>query len=283
MNGKILKISSNDLYGNVDERSVAAFAAFTHKKYMNKYVIFTFDGEFDKKKLYFGSLHLKKNTIVVFAVTEATKKYIKTFVDSYITNTIDSNEYELVDISAIEKIELVSYNDCDYDRLEELDKMSIERIIINEEEETIKVQKIFLAIILVIMLVLLGGITYLYFFPQKFTTEYNQIECKNKLHNYDIKMDYQSYKIYKFDKANMADEAEVTDTYTFANSNEYYEFKNNHKESDYFHVNGEYKYDDKYLTITLMYREDAPANTYDELTSYLKKEGYKCEDGKYYE
>ena len=50
MNGKILKVSSNDLYGNVDDRMVAVFAAFNHKKYMNKYVIFTYDGEFAKKK-----------------------------------------------------------------------------------------------------------------------------------------------------------------------------------------------------------------------------------------
>ena len=50
MNGKILKISSNDLYGNVDERQVVVFACFNHIKYMNKYILFTFLGEYDKKK-----------------------------------------------------------------------------------------------------------------------------------------------------------------------------------------------------------------------------------------
>ena len=44
MKGKILKISSNDLYGNTDDRLVAVYACFTQKKYMNKYIISFIDG-----------------------------------------------------------------------------------------------------------------------------------------------------------------------------------------------------------------------------------------------
>ena len=42
MYGKVLKIANNDLYGNVDDRKVSVFAVFTHIKYMNKYIIFSF-------------------------------------------------------------------------------------------------------------------------------------------------------------------------------------------------------------------------------------------------
>ena len=34
MNGKILKIASNDLYGNATDRTVSVFAAFNHLKYI---------------------------------------------------------------------------------------------------------------------------------------------------------------------------------------------------------------------------------------------------------
>ena len=47
MMGKILKVSANDVYGKVDERKVVVFSVFEHTKYMNNYVIFAFDGEYD--------------------------------------------------------------------------------------------------------------------------------------------------------------------------------------------------------------------------------------------
>lgn len=284
MNGKIVKISSNDLYGNVDDRSIAVFAAFNHKKYMNKYVIFTYEGEFDKKKLYYGSLHLKKNAMVVFSVTEANKKIINEFIDCYMNNTINPKDFVILDIDKVEKAEIVSSNEMDFDKLEEIDKKSIKRVQkVEEEEEIPKVGRIFLYIVLLIMFILLGGVTYLYFFPEKFMTEYKQIECKSFPINTELRMKYRSFKVFKLDKSLAIGEANVTDTYTFENSNDYFDFKDNHKESDYFHVVGEYQYDDKALTLTLTYNEEAPADNYDDLTSYMKAEGYECNDGKYYE
>ena len=105
MNGKILRISANDLYGNVDEREVAVFAAFTHKKYMNKYVIFTFKDEYQKNKLYYGSVHLKENSIVTFSITDDNKKHVDKFIESYLNNQVDPKEYEIIDISKIDKVE----------------------------------------------------------------------------------------------------------------------------------------------------------------------------------
>ena len=96
-------------------------------------------------------------------------------------------------------------------------------------------------------------------------------------------MKYRSFKVFKLDKSLAIGQANVTDTYTFENSNDYFDFKDNHKESDYFHVVGEYQYNDKALTLTLTYNEEAPADNYDDLTSYMKAEGYECNDGKYYE
>ena len=114
MNGKILKISSNDLYGNVDDRRLSVFAAFNHLKYANRYVIFAFTDELANKKLCYGSLHLKDNSIVIFNTSEANLTYIDPFIEECINGNIDSKEYEILDISKIEKAELVSYNTKDY-------------------------------------------------------------------------------------------------------------------------------------------------------------------------
>ena len=50
---------------------------------MNKYVIFTFRDEYDKKKLYYGSVHLKDNSIVIFSVKDNVKQYIDEFILEY--------------------------------------------------------------------------------------------------------------------------------------------------------------------------------------------------------
>ena len=52
MHGKILKIASNDLYGNATDKKVVVFVCFNHLKYMNKYIIFSYLGEYNEKRLY---------------------------------------------------------------------------------------------------------------------------------------------------------------------------------------------------------------------------------------
>ncbi len=134
MKGKILKISSNDLYGNTDDRLVAVYACFTQKKYMNKYIIFSIYGENDKNKLYYGSIHLKTNSLVVFSVRDEEINYIKPFIDEYMNGSINETEYELIDLDKIEKIELISYNSLDFDKLAYLEEKYIPKVQNNDKE-----------------------------------------------------------------------------------------------------------------------------------------------------
>ena len=92
MAGKILKVSANDVYGEVDERVVVVFACFEHTKYMNNYVIFSFLGEYEKKMLCYGSVHIKEDSLVIFSVRDNIKTYIECFVDEYIMDAISKLE-----------------------------------------------------------------------------------------------------------------------------------------------------------------------------------------------
>ena len=169
MFGKVLKISSNDLYGNVDDRKVSVFAAFTHTKYMNKYVVFSFTEEYSKKKLYFGSLHLKDNSIVSFSIKDETSlECVKKFLEQYMSGSLDTQEFEMIDISAFEKIELVAYNDMDFENLELLDQISIKKAETVNVEENKKKKTVFLYFLLILLIAISGGLTYLYFNPDAF-------------------------------------------------------------------------------------------------------------------
>lgn len=272
MTGKILKVSSNDLSGNVDDRIVSAYACFEHLKYMNKYIVFTIDS--NPNKLCYGSVHLKNKSIVVFSVKAEIKKYIDEFINEYLTDTLE--EFKIIDINKMEKIELVSYNEMEYNNIGLLDNKSIPKVVTTEEQVTTKKKPIFLYFLLFILILLATGMTLLYFKPELFTVKYKGLECSHNIFDPKLELYYDINKNVKFKDNDKVDSITVTRSYIFPDSNGYYEFKNNENHSEYF-TNGEgYKYIDNELKFKVFYQEKSVIDDYDEMLTYLKREGYEC-------
>ena len=157
MYGKVLKVFSNDINGNVDDRKAAVFAAFNHLKYMNRYVIFSIVGE---KKLYYGSVHQKKDSLVVFETSESNLPVIDTFTNSILNGNVNPSEYEILDISTCEKIELISYNQKDFPDLDKLDALTIKREAPKKVVKEVKKDNTAILYVLLVIFILLGlGVT----------------------------------------------------------------------------------------------------------------------------
>lgn len=281
VNGKILKIANNDLYGNVDEREVALFVAFNHKKYMNNYAVFTYATEYNKKKLYLASIHLKDNSLVTFNIKDKEIEYVNKFVDDYLNNKIDNNEYEIIDLSKINKVELVSYYEEDFDKLDELDKMSITHINDIDDNENNKRRYGFLYFLLGLLIILLVGITYLYFNPDILNVKLKKLECTQSTYNEKVQLKYISDTLLKFNRNDELVSFHKIDTYKFNDMESYSDFKDNNGESKYFEIDGAYKYDDDNLELKLIYDEHLIIYKYDEVLDYLKSNGYTCVEGTY--
>ena len=112
MKGKILKVFNNDLYGKEDEREVVLFAAFTHKKYSNKYALFTFKEDNLPKKLYYGSIYLKEKAIVIFDVKKEFDKVVKDFIEEF--KKQEFKEFDIIDPTNLEKAEIVNFNEMEF-------------------------------------------------------------------------------------------------------------------------------------------------------------------------
>ena len=283
MNGKILKIASNDLYGNATDRTVSVFAAFNHLKYMNKYVIFSYTDELDKKILHCGSIHLKSNALVIFEVNKEVLPYIDTFVEQYLDNKLDDKEYEIIDLSNISKVELVSSSSFEFEKVHELDNMSIKKEIDINESENGKKKPVFLYFLLFIMIILLIGVTYLYFNPDMFDIPLKELKCDSEMFNNKLDMKYIKELDIKFDKNDRPKTINGIDTYVFLDNDSYQTFKNSDKQNEYFNKKGEYKYNDNLLQLKIFYTEETVIDNYDELFSYLKQEGYTCQESVYNE
>lgn len=278
MAGKILKIVSNDLYGNVDDRKVVVFACFCHDKYMNNYVVFSFEGEYGKKKLCYGSVHLKNNSLVIFSVKDNVKKYIEEFVTEYVTEKLD--DFSILDIDKIEKVELVSYSEMDYDNLELLEQKSIPRVE-NNGDVNVSKKPVFLYLLLVILVLFLVGLTIIYFYPDLLVVKYKQLVCNNNLYDKELMLYYDMEYDIKFDKEDRVLSIDVNEIYNFLDSNEYYDFKDNNRYEEYFNNGEAYKFIDDGLKFKVMYQETSIIDDYDEMLGYLKREGFSCIEKEY--
>jgi len=278
MSGKILKIVSNDLYGNVDDRKVVVFACFCHTKYMNNYVIFAFEGEYGKKKICYGSVHLKNNSLVIFSVKENVKKYIDEFISEYISDKLD--DFSILDIVNIEKVELVSYSEMDYDNLELLEEKSISKKE-NSEDEFASKKPIFLYVLLTILVLFSVGLTIMYFNPELFVVKYKQLVCNNSLYDKELMLNYDMEYNIKFGKEDKVLSIDVNKIYNFLDSNMYYDFKDNNRYEEYFNSGEAYKFIDDGLKLKIMYQETSIIDDYDEMFEYLKREGFSCIEKEY--
>ena len=277
MHGKILKVVSNDLYGNATDKKVVVFACFNHLKYMNKYIMFTYMGEYDKNILYYGSIHEKNKTIVIFKVRKEEEGYINKFREDYLNDTVNDREFQILDIGMMEGVEIVSSTEVGYDKLSLLDKKSIQRLNNVEAEENNNKKPVFLYVLLVILIVLLGGITYLY---NTYDGSSNDKKLVCYLDKYDntIMVSYSEERSILYNKNNKIISITINDKYVFDEMDKYNEFKDNKKEQEYFKKDGTFKYDDNLLMLTISYKGDSVIDNIGEMKSYLESEGYSCKE-----
>lgn len=277
MHGKILKVVSNDLYGNATDKKVVVFACFNHLKYMNKYIIFTYMGEYDKNILYYGSIHEKGKTIVIFKVRKEEEGYINKFREDYLNDTVNDREFQILDIGMMEGVEIVSSTKIEYDKLSLLDKKSIQRLNNVEAEENNNKKPVFLYVLLVILIGLLGGITYLY---NTYDGSSNDKKLVCYLDKYDntIMVSYSEERSILYNKNNKIISITINDKYVFDEMDKYNEFKDNKKEQEYFKKDGTFKYDDNLLMLTISYKGDSVIDNIGEMKSYLESEGYSCKE-----
>ena len=234
-------------------------------------------GEYDKNILYYGSIHEKGKTIVIFKVRKEEEGYINKFREDYLNDTVNDREFQILDIGMMEGVEIVSSTEVGYDKLSLLDKKSIQRLNNVETEENNNKKPVFLYVLLVILIVLFGGITYLYFTNDESSND-KKLVCSIDKYDNTVMVNYNEERSILYNKKNKIVSIIINDKYIFDDVDKYNEFKDNKKEQEYFKKNGTFKYDDNLLMLMISYKGDSVIDNIGEMKSYLESEGYSCKE-----
>ena len=274
MKGKVLRVFNNDLYGRVDDRQVVVFASFIHKKYMNKYAIFAFQNEYHQNKLYYGSIHIKENSLVIFKV----RNEIKTVFDEFLNQYTNGNllDYELIDISNLNKLEIVGYNEMTYDKILLLDDLSIPKpkIEIKEENSSHSTFKLIIPIVLLIV-----GALAAYIFLMPNLLEQRHLICTRDNYHQEMRLNYHEKLSITFTGKKHLKEYLVEEKYQFRTTLTYQSFKDELRHFKYFDgKDKKYQYDDSNLQLIVTYEKNIEANDLSKLQHQIEQTGFKCNE-----
>jgi len=277
MKGKILRVFNNDLYGKVDDREVIIFAAFIHKKYMNKYAIFIFKNGEEKNKLCYGSIHVKETSLVIFKIREELKSVIDDFLLQYTSGQL--LDYELIDINNLTKVELIGHNQCDYDKILLLEDLSLPKVTVNNQETQ---KKLSLGIKILIGLGVLIGIFCAYLAIHPNILKSKQLICYKDSYHQETKLNYRENLRIIFDGEDNLWQYNVEEVYYFKSKTSFDNFRSEGKHYIYFHGEGKsYNFLDNNLSLQITYKVQSDINNYDDMKIYLNSAGYRCTEDVY--
>jgi hypothetical protein len=87
MNGKRIKVNDFKFKYGQETIFINVFGAFKYKKNNNKYVIYSYDNS----KLYYGSLFIRDNELVIMLSKNDGENLINKFLDDILTGNSDSD------------------------------------------------------------------------------------------------------------------------------------------------------------------------------------------------
>ncbi len=102
MNGKRIKVNDFKFKYGQETIFINVFGAFKYKKNNNKYVIYSYDNS----KLYYGSLFIRDNELVIMLSKNDGENLINKFLDDILTGNSDS-DFEVISLDKIISAQII--------------------------------------------------------------------------------------------------------------------------------------------------------------------------------
>ena len=297
MNEKVIgkKIKLNDFnmtYGK-QEKLLNVICLFKYKKDNNIYAIYCDDSSIPYGIIYYGSAHIKGNTLIVIGSKVPNQEMLKEILFK-INNNEQLENFEILELSQINLIEIVSPNKFEIKKeiLQNLIDKTMPKPIVPEKKTQKKNKKPQILPILLILIVLTAS---LYFFIFKDNTPKENIVksfiCKKEYQSNELEAKVIEDNTYNFNQNDILQYINKSTTYKFYKEEEYYDFINkgifySYIPEEYINKNPEdnslgYRIDNDTYSLIIIEKEDTTKDyflptEYEEVLSHYKEKGYSC-------
>ena len=267
MNGKRIKV--NDFKFK--------YGAFKYKKNNNKYVIYSYDNS----KLYYGSLFIRDNELVIMLSKNDGENLINKFLDDILTGNSDS-DFEVISLDKIISAQIIDEGvinkKIDINKLDELTipkKKASEVVNENKKKKRISISGIFFALFIVVV------VAFFFFNPEVIVGKDKNYVCDRE-YNHNVLYVFVKEEVkLTFSGKGKIKNSVVTNNYIFNSDSRYNKFKNNGEFYKYMNEGDTYKFIDEEKTYRVMsnikdLREYFSSEDEDSILEYYNEKNYKC-------
>ena len=265
MNGKRIKVNDFKFKYGQETIFINVFGAFKYKKNNNKYVIYSYDNS----KLYYGSLFIRDNELVIMLSKNDGENLINKFLDDILTGNSDS-DFEVISLDKIISAQIIDEGvinkKIDINKLDELTipkKKASEVVNENKKKKRISISGIFFALFIVVV------VAFFFFNPEVINGKNVYYTCSKSYDHEKLPASVIENVELEFNGHGTIIDIKVKSDYIFNDVNYYKEFRDKSYFYQYFSDGDTYKFDDN----TYTYKIFSSINTKEDFFLPTDKDG----------
>lgn len=275
MIGKKIVVNDYKLTYGQETVYVNVYGAFKSNKNGNKYIIYSYDNI----KLYWGSLFIRNNELVVIISKEDSSEIVKKFILEVINGKL-SDDFDIISLDNIQSIQIIDEMLCVFDvDMNKLYDATIPKVEVIKEEVKEK-KRISIANVFFVLFILV--VAAFFFVNPEVIYGKNQKYICNKTYVHDkLPADINEEIELIFTSKDVINSIKITTECKFNDPEYYSEFSNKGYVYQYFDDADSYNQNDDNYTYRLFSSIDTKSDYFmptgrDELISYYKDNGYDC-------
>ena len=277
MNGKRIKVNDFKFKDGQETIFINVYGAFKYKKNSNKYVVYSYDNS----KLYYGSLFVRNNEIVIMLSKDDSEELIDKFLNNILSGTSDNN-FETISLDKITEAQIIDEGivteKFDISRLNELTipKEKVKQDTTqNEKKKSVSISGIFFALFIIVV------VAFFFFNPEAIMGKDKSYACSTEYNNSTLSTIVREEIKFIFDGKGKIKNVTVTSDYIFNSDTRYNKFKNDGEFYKYMDEGDTYKFIDEEKTYRVMsnvedLREYFSTDDEDSILEYYSEKNYDC-------